>query len=64
MVVREDELELGLLQEEHLRVERGSGWLGEKEGAVLCREVISPGWYYQPGLKGWSLVPVVVTSRD
>jgi hypothetical protein len=47
-----------------LRVERGSGWLGEEEGAVLYREVISPGWYYQPGLKGWSLVPVGVTSRD
>jgi hypothetical protein len=27
-----------------LRVERGSGWLGEEEGAVLYREVISPGW--------------------
>jgi hypothetical protein len=52
MVVKEDKLELGLLHEEHLRVERGSGWLGEEEGVVLCREVISPGWYYQPGLNG------------
>jgi hypothetical protein len=64
MLVKEVELELGLLHEEHLRVERGSGWLGEEEGAVLYREVISPGWYYQPGLQGWSLVPVGVTSRD
>jgi hypothetical protein len=44
MVVKEDELELGLLHEEHLRVERGSGWLKEEEGAVLYRKVISPGW--------------------
>jgi hypothetical protein len=57
MVVKEDELELGLLHEEHLRVERGSGWLGEEEGAILCREVISPGWYYQPGLKGLVFSP-------
>jgi hypothetical protein len=63
-VVKEDELELGLLHEEHLRVERGSGWLGEEEGVVLYRKVISLGWYYHPGLKGWSLVPVGVTSRD
>jgi hypothetical protein len=40
MVVKEDELEL---HEEHLRVERGSGWLREEEGAALYREVISPG---------------------
>jgi hypothetical protein len=53
MVVKEDELELGLLHEEHLRVERGSGWFGEEEGAILCRKVISQ-----------SLVPVGVTSRD
>jgi hypothetical protein len=64
MVVKEDKLEVGLLYEEHLRVERGSGWLGEEEGTVLYREVISPGWYYQPGLKVRSLVPVGVTSRD
>jgi hypothetical protein len=44
MVVKEDELELALLREEHLRVERGSGWLGEEEGAVLYRKLISPGW--------------------
>jgi hypothetical protein len=44
MVVKEDELELGLLHEEHLRVERGSGWLGEKEGAVLYKKLISPSW--------------------
>jgi hypothetical protein len=44
MLIKEDELELGLLHEENLRVERGSGWLGEEEGAILYREVISPGW--------------------
>jgi hypothetical protein len=44
MVVKEDKLELGLLHEEHLRVGRGSGWLGEEEGAVLYKKVISPGW--------------------
>jgi hypothetical protein len=64
MVVKEDKLELALLHEEHLRVERGSGWLGEEEGDVLYRKLISPGWYYQPGLKAGSLVPVGVTSRD
>jgi hypothetical protein len=46
MLIKVDELELDLLHEEHLRVERGSGWLGEEEGAILYREVISPGWYY------------------
>jgi hypothetical protein len=64
MLIKEDELELDLLHEEHLRVERGSGWLGEEEGVVLYREVISPDWYYQPGLKAGSLVLVGVTSRD
>jgi hypothetical protein len=44
MVVKEDELELALLHEEHFRVERGSGCLGEEEGDVLYRKLISPGW--------------------
>jgi hypothetical protein len=56
MVVKEDELELGLLHEEHLRVKRGSGWLREKEGAVLYRKLISPGWCYQPGLMSLATV--------
>jgi hypothetical protein len=64
MVVKEDELELCLLHEEHLRVEEGSGWLGEEEGAVLYRKLISAGWYYQPELKIESLVPVGITNRD
>jgi hypothetical protein len=44
MVVKEDELELALLHEEHLRVERGSGWLVEEEGVILYTKLISPGW--------------------
>jgi hypothetical protein len=49
MVVKEDELELGLLHEEHLRVKRGSGWLGRKKELIYT-------WK--------SLVPVCNTNRD
>jgi hypothetical protein len=32
MVIKEDELELACCMKNTCRVERGSGWLGEKEG--------------------------------
>jgi hypothetical protein len=51
MVIKEDELELACCMKNTWRVERGSGWLGEEEGDFLYRKLISPGWYYQPGLK-------------
>jgi hypothetical protein len=64
MVVKEDELELACCMKNTWRVERGNGWLGEEEEDFLYRKLISPGWYYQPGLKAGSLVPVGNTSRD
>jgi hypothetical protein len=64
MVVKEDELELGLLHEEHLRVERGVAGSGRKKELFytgkslvpVCNTnrtkglIFSPGWCYQPGL--------------
>jgi hypothetical protein len=51
MVVKEDELELACFMKNTWRVERGSGWLGEEEGDFLYKKLISPGSYYEPGLK-------------
>jgi hypothetical protein len=57
-VVKEDELELACRMKNTWRVERGNGCLGEEEEDFLYRKLINSGWYYQPGLKAGSLVPV------
>jgi hypothetical protein len=62
MAANEDELELACCMKNTWRVERGNGWLGEEEGDFLYRKLISPGWYYQPGLM--SLATAGFDSRD
>jgi hypothetical protein len=64
MVANEDELKLACCMKNTLRVERGNGWLGEEEADFLYRKLISPGWCFQPGLKGGSSVPVGNTNWD
>jgi hypothetical protein len=64
MEANKDELELACCMKNTWTVERGNGWLGEEEADFLYRKLISPGWCYQTGLKGGSLVPVGNTNRD
>jgi hypothetical protein len=64
MEANEDELELACCMKNTWTVDRGNGWLGEEEADFLYRKLISPGWCYQTGLKGGSLVPTGNTNRD
>jgi hypothetical protein len=47
--------------------ELAKSWKEERGGEkprLYTRDPFSPGWWQQPGVKVWPLVPVSVTNRD